>query len=95
MKAKRTTTLPPAVPVSVTLEERGETYGSYACNARIAQQLKAVLTSGQNFSGLSMVERESLDMICSKMARVVNGKHHIDNWRDIASYAELVMSPDS
>ena len=34
---------------------------------------------------------EALDMIASKIARVVNGNpNHIDSWIDIAGYATLV-----
>ena len=33
----------------------------------------------------------ALDMICNKMARIVNGDpNYIDNWHDIAGYATLV-----
>ena len=38
----------------------------------------------------SMV-REALEMICTKMARIINGDPtYADNWLDIAGYAKLV-----
>jgi hypothetical protein len=36
--------------------------------------------------------QESLDMICNKMSRIVNGNpYYDDSWVDIAGYATLVV----
>ena len=36
-------------------------------------------------------QQEALDMICHKMGRIVNGDaDYVDNFRDIAGYAQLV-----
>jgi len=36
-------------------------------------------------------QREALDMICHKIARIVNGNpDYADSWTDIAGYATLV-----
>jgi hypothetical protein len=39
-----------------------------------------------------MPMKESVDMICHKIARIVNGgqPQEIDHWHDIAGYAKLV-----
>ena len=40
---------------------------------------------------LSDVQQEALDMIATKMARIVNGDpDKVDNWDDISGYAKLV-----
>jgi hypothetical protein len=37
--------------------------------------------------------QESLDMICHKMARILNGNpYHFDSWHDIIGYARLIES---
>jgi len=36
-------------------------------------------------------QEEALSLICTKIARIVNGDpNHIDSWRDVAGYAQLV-----
>lgn len=74
------------------LIERGGTHGSFASNGRIAQALKNIVRSGPRWEQLDDVERESLDMICCKISRIVSGKPHFaDNWRDIIGYATLAL----
>jgi hypothetical protein len=71
---------------------RGLVYGNYETLATTAQQLKDVVRMGANYDSLSMPMKESVDMICHKIARIVNGGHpqEIDHWHDIAGYAKLV-----
>lgn len=70
------------------LEERGNNYGDFADMACTAQQLKVMLTH----DGMSSVQKEAMDLICTKLARIVHGNpDHIDSWRDIAGYANLVV----
>ena len=69
-------------------------YGTFEQNSKVAQGLKSVLAS-------AIVEREdclpddlteSLDMICSKLARIVNGSPEAwhDSLLDIEGFARLV-----
>lgn len=75
--------------VDEILIERGKIYGRYADVAQLSQNLKRQLEIGCN---PGVVQRESLDMICNKMARIANGAgSHIDSWKDIAGYAQLVV----
>jgi hypothetical protein len=78
--------------IEVTLEERGSIYGDYETLATTAQQLKDVVRMGANYDSLSMPMKESVDMICHKIARIVNGGHpqELDHWHDIAGYAKLI-----
>jgi hypothetical protein len=46
-----------------------------------------------NWFNLNYDQREALDMICSKMARIMNGDpNYVDSWEDIAGYATLVAN---
>lgn len=71
------------------LNERQNTHGDFTCNSRIAQELKATLLYEN--TDLTPIQREAIEMICHKLARVVCGNpDYIDVWRDISGYATLV-----
>lgn len=74
------------------LDQRHDTYGNFADLAEIAVDLRRVLLEHLVHKGarLPADHEEALAMICTKMARIVNGAEHVDNWRDIAGYATLV-----
>jgi hypothetical protein len=76
--------------IEKTLKQRQKTHGEFATHAKISQQLKAVLWE-HDFQELDADQIEALEMICHKIARVLNGdpSHH-DHWHDIAGYATLV-----
>ena len=78
--------------VEKTLEERGKRYGEFLNHAKIAQDLKDVMYShGDYFGKLNAPQREALEMIQHKVARILNGDpNYKDNWHDIAGYAKLV-----
>lgn len=81
-------------PTTLTkiLEERGKTYGPFIDNAKVAQNLKDVV-EGDKTCILYPDMREAIDVICSKIARIVTGDPtYIDNWDDIAGYATLVAN---
>lgn len=72
------------------LASRGADYGDYSEVARVAQALKSVIEPfGPN---LNDPQKESLDMFCSKIARIVCGDpNKKDSWIDIAGYATLIV----
>jgi len=77
--------------VDTTLDGRQDRYGPYAGHALIAQALKDVMHGSRGWDRLSPSQREALDMIQHKVARVLNGDpNYGDNWHDIAGYARLV-----
>lgn len=79
------------VDIHAVLHERGENYGDFQGMAEIAQRLKTVLTEADGYGRCNAYQRESLDLICTKLARIVNGNpDHEDSWTDIAGYAKLV-----
>lgn len=81
-----------SMSVNETLKERDGRYGAYAGQCRITQHLMSVIQASPNWrSGLlQQTQRESLHMIASKIARILNGDpDYIDSWHDIAGYATL------
>ena len=72
------------------LKERQKTHGEYANVARVSQHLKTYLLD--NTALLSYIQRESIDLICTKLARIVCGDpDELDHWVDISGYADLVV----
>mgnify|MGYP007049616642 CR=1 FL=1 len=79
--------------ITEILEERGKRYGTFVGHAEIAQQLKGVIKVFEANRGcdLAFDQREALEMICHKIARIINGDpNYADSWVDIAGYAQLV-----
>lgn len=76
--------------VAIT-EQRGERYGDFAAQGRIAQDLKVYIRQQDGWDRLAPFQRESLDMIMHKVARILNGDpNYKDSWVDIAGYAHIV-----
>ena len=73
-----------------TLKDRQQTHGDFKTHAAISQELKSVLWK-HDFHGLDNHQVEALEMICHKIARILNGNPNThDHWHDIAGYATLV-----
>lgn len=76
------------------LEIREKTHGDFSQNAMCSQKLKNTIKSfsNENEHKFTPCQREALDMICSKVARIcVGDTHEVDHWVDIAGYATLVV----
>jgi len=72
------------------LNEREGTHGLFAETSAFAQALKGALRGAVQWDALSAAQREALDMISNKMARICNGNpDHRDHWLDVAGYAIL------
>lgn len=79
--------------IETILNERGKRYGKFVGHAEISQQLKRILFTYQSVRqcALEPDQLEALDMICHKIARIINGDpNYADSWVDIAGYAQLV-----
>lgn len=77
--------------VKSLLNERNGRYGSFEGHARLAQKLKQVMHNSPNWPMLTDVQREGLDMVQHKIARMLNGDPtYIDNVIDIVGYSMLV-----
>lgn len=74
------------------LAERGERYGEFVELAEISQDLKENIGIRNGWDNLASDQKESLEMICHKIARILNGDpNHTDSWADIAGYAQLIV----
>lgn len=72
------------------LEERQETHGEFADVAEISQELKNVFRNKEGWVSLTRVQREALDNIAQKIARIFSGNPNFaDHWVDIQGYAKL------
>ncbi len=74
-----------------TLKERDSQYGTYIDQAAISQDIKAAMQKGRRWGELAPDQRETLDLIANKIARILNGNPDFhDSWFDIQGYAKLV-----
>ena len=73
------------------LDERRKQHGDFSVHAALSQRLKAVAQSDAgNYGGLAETQREAIDMILHKIARILAGDpNHRDHWDDIAGYAKI------
>lgn len=70
---------------------RSRTHGRYEDNATTAQRIKEALRCASHWSMLTAPQRESLELIATKMGRITSGNPNIrDHWDDISGYAELI-----
>lgn len=78
--------------VSAILSDRRKTHGDFFVQAETAQAIKESLKCFEEYyKQLTGRQREALEMIATKMARVISGDcNHVDHWDDIAGYATLV-----
>jgi len=74
-----------------TLADRGSRYGTFAEQANVTGNIKRAMATGRNWSGLLDDQKEALEMIALKCARILTGDPDFhDSWHDIVGYAKLV-----
>ncbi len=72
------------------IKDRAEKYGDFRDQARLAINLKDIVHGGRSYEYMPSYMKESLDMICHKIARIVNGDpRYLDSWVDLVGYAQL------
>lgn len=77
--------------IEKTLRQRRARYGTFADQAAISQNLKSVMGGARGWMKLAPDQKEALEMLACKIARVLNGDpDYADNWWDIEGYAHLV-----
>lgn len=79
--------------IDETLQQRGSRYGLFENQAEVSQDLKSTVNVHLRRRGkwLQPFQKEALELICHKMARIINGdENYDDSWADIAGYATLV-----
>jgi hypothetical protein len=77
--------------VDQTLVERGRRYGHFVGHAGLSQGIKEVMRGAAGWRSLAPDQREALEMVAHKVARILNGDpDYVDSWHDIAGYVRLV-----
>lgn len=81
--------------ISTLIAERHKRHGDFETTASVAQAIKSAwrgVLHGEN-NHLSPEQVESLDLISTKMARIVCGNaDEPDHWLDIEGYARLARN---
>ena len=76
--------------INEILDQREKTHGKYADVSKLSQTLKEILRDTPNWDVLKDGQKESLEMICNKLGRLLSGDANFrDHWDDIGGYAEL------
>lgn len=79
--------------VNEMLEGRKDRYGLFEGHAKIAQRLKAAMYDSPKWKILTDVQKEGLEMVQHKIARMLNGDPtYLDNIVDIIGYSTLVKN---
>ena len=80
-------------PPASVLQERSATHGDFEHGAVISQRLKHALSAGTNWEAMDVVQREALEAVAGKLARIVTGdSSFLDHYRDIIGYTQLAMN---
>lgn len=80
-----------SMDIDETLADRGKKYGEFVHHATVSQILKETLQCQPAWKQLAYDQREALEMILHKIARIINGDpDYHDSWYDIIGYAKLV-----
>jgi hypothetical protein len=74
------------------LEQRRQTHGNFTDVASVAQATKDIWRAGAGWKTLSPVQREGLEMIAHKIARIICGNpNHLDHYIDVVGYAQRII----
>ena len=86
----------PTDKVAIILNDREQTHGNFEDHARVTQLFKGTLDHeiglrrARKQPELSMMQRESIEMILHKIGRIIAGNPNFqDHWDDIAGYARI------
>ena len=74
------------------LNERQEQYGDFLNRSKISQDFKMLIHNGNSYRMLKADQKEALEMIATKIGRIVNGDpDYLDSWLDIQGYCQLII----
>lgn len=75
------------------LRARGSVYGQFTDCAHVAQRLKGVAAQSPGWARMSDVQRESLELVFTKLSRMLAGDpEYLDNLVDIIGYTQLIIN---
>jgi len=76
--------------INATLNERNQTHGDFAENARISQALKTIMRTSLGWENLPDAQKEALDVTALKISRILSGQNMFpDHWLDGSGYFTL------
>lgn len=80
--------------IQTTLEERSKVRGDFKDQAFLSQVLKACFRKEPaNWQKLNPSQREALDNIANKLARILTGDpNELDSWLDLEGYPRLIRN---
>ena len=82
---------PPQDSTVEVLTERAKNYGKFSGIGQLTQTFKSIMREAPSWPNMQPDQKESLEMIVHKLARILNGNpDYADSWVDIAGYARLV-----
>ena len=74
------------------LKERGARYGEFKDHSDLCQGIKTIMHSAPSWDKCTNSQKQSLEVIADKIARMLNGDpSYDDNWVDIIGYSQLVL----
>lgn len=86
-----TPSVEPSHNVQDILKVRTAQYGMFRTIALTSQGMKSMMERFEGWGLLEADQKEALEMIVHKIARILNGNPNlVDSWEDIAGYAILV-----
>ena len=79
--------------ITETLKARQSTHGNFEATASIAQSFSRILHSSPNWARLKDWQREGLELVLHKIARILSGDpNFIDSYRDCIGYTQLMIN---
>ena len=79
------------VSIEAVLKQREVTHGDFPTKATTIQILKNIMRDTEKWKDLSFAQQESLDMIMTKVGRILHGNpNEPDHWLDIIGYTKLI-----
>jgi hypothetical protein len=79
------------IKIEDVLKQRQATHGAFAPKATTIQVLKNIMRGAEKWRDLSFAQQESLDMIMTKVGRILHGNpNEPDHWLDIIGYTKLI-----
>jgi hypothetical protein len=79
--------------VNELLNKRSATHGDYKDVAEFSQNMKVLFSTGKNWEKLNNNQKEAIEMMCSKFARIMSGDQNFpDHWDDLSGYAMLASA---
>lgn len=81
----------PVANIDNLLDTRQPVYGDFTETYRISDNIKKSMMDSPNWNKLRPEQREALNMLAVKIARILGGDpDYLDNWVDVGGYARLV-----